>query len=211
MEEHVLEAEPRSETGSRAARIYRSEGRLPANVYGHKEANLHVTLDTKEFTRFLDAGHRVATLRVGGKDEHGVVREVQYDSLGSHVVHVDFARVGRDEKIEVEVPIETVGVPKGVASGGLLEQPLKSILVRGLATNVPEHIELRVEDFEIGTDVRVRDLPVPANCELVHDEEDLVLHVVARRGTEAAAPEGEEAPSQPEVIGRKKEDEGDAQ
>ena len=209
MKQFVFEATPREAFGSRAARRYRKQGFLPANLYGHGEANVVVNLDAKEFSRFLNDGHRMLTIRVGGKDERSVVREVQYDSFGSRILHIDCQRVSAHEKIEVGVPIETVGIAKGTASGGVLEQPLKDLLVRGSADSIPEHIEVNVESLEIGHEIRVRDLRLPGGCEAVQPADALVFHVLAPRGEEEV--EGAEpGPTQPELIGRKKEEPEDA-
>lgn len=213
-ENFVLEARGRSLTGSRAARRLRSQGLVPGNIYGHNEENVLVCVDAKEFRRFFEAGHRVLTLRVQDEkgaattEEHNVVKAVQYDSFGLDILHVDFTRVSADEKIDMEVPVETVGIPKGVANGGLLDMPLKQVLVRGRASDLPERLEIVAEDFEIGHAVRIKDLKVPEGCEFVQDSELMVLHVSPPRGSEEPQPEAE-GPNHPEVIGRKKPEEGE--
>src|SRR5688572_31662087 len=77
MEKIVFQAEPRKELGTRAARRIRARGLLPANIYGHGDDQILVSIDAKEFTKFLDAGHRIVTVRVDGKEERSVVKEVQ--------------------------------------------------------------------------------------------------------------------------------------
>jgi large subunit ribosomal protein L25 len=201
----VLKTEPRTEFGTRAARRLRQRGLIPANIYGHKEEQLLVTVDAKEFTRFLEAGHRFATLRVGTKDERSVVKEVQYDALGASLIHVDFTRISRYEKLRVEVPVETVGVAKGTASGGVLVFPLKELLVEGLPDDIPEHYTVNIAELEVGQAIRVKDLKPPANCIFVVDPESVVLMVAQQREEVAPAPV-EAQPAQPEVIGKKKEE-----
>lgn len=209
MEEFVLSAEVREQRGTRAARRLREDGRLPGNLYGHKEPNVHVTLDRKEFTTFLMEGHRVLALQIGSEREHSVVKEVQYDPMGSEIVHVDFTRISADESIQVEVPIELVGVPKGVSSGGILDFPHKEVLVSGFPRHIPELISVRVEDLEIGGAVRIHDLPVPEQCEFVENGEMIVATVSAPR-VEAEPESGAEETegSEPEVIQQRKEEEG---
>src|SRR2546426_9263148 len=73
MEETVLKAEPRMEFGSRSARRLRRKGHIPANIYGHKQENVLVSIDAKDFSRFLEAGHRIVTLSLGSKSERSVV------------------------------------------------------------------------------------------------------------------------------------------
>ncbi len=209
MEQFVLNAEPRAQFGSRAAELLRQSGRVPANIYGHKEANVLVSLDTKEFTKFLGAGHRFVTIRVGKKDEPSVVKEVQYDFLGSSLIHVDFSRISRDEKVEVEVPVETIGIPKGLSAGGVLDFPMKEVLITGFPQDLPERIEINIEGLELGHAIRLKDLPVPANC-VFSGNPELVIVTVVHQKTETPVAPAEGAPVQPEVIGKKKEEEGEA-
>ena len=207
MDEFVLGAETRTEFGSRAAGRLRGSGRLPANIYGHNEPNVHCSLDAKQFARFLNAGHRILAIRIGDKEEHGVVKQVQYDALGSDIVHVDFTRISRDEEIEVEVPVELIGVPKGVSSGGVLSFTRKEILVRGFPQDIPESLPLDVQSLEMGQAIRIKDLAPVTNCQFVENEELVVVMVAIPRGTEEPVEGAEAGPSEPEVITQKKDDE----
>jgi large subunit ribosomal protein L25 len=206
METIIFDAEPRTAFGTRAARRLRDAGRLPVNLYGHKEGNCPLSLDTKEFTRFLGAGHRILTVRVQGREERSVVKEVQHDALGVEIVHVDLARVGKDERIEVAVAVETMGTPKGVSGGGVLDFPLKEVLVSGPADDIPEHIRVDIGALEIGQAIRIKDLPAPPNCMFMQSQDLVVVHVVAPR-LEAPPAVESVGPTEPEVIGRVKEPE----
>lgn len=206
MEQFVFPAESRTQIGSKPSRMIRARGRIPGNIYGHKEANVLISIDYKEFAKFLGAGHRFLTLRIGQKDESSVVKEVQYDHLGSTIVHVDFSRVSRDEKVEVVVPIETVGIPKGLSGGGVLDFPMKEVSVSGFPQDLPEHITVNIESLELGHAIRLKDLPTPPRCVFVGNPESVILTVVHQQVEAPVAPV-EGAPAQPEVIARKKDEE----
>lgn len=210
MEEFILKAQPRAKLGSRETRRVRQEGRLPANIYGHKQPNRHVSFDFKEFEKFFQQGHRLLTIDLGDASEHGVIKEVQYDHLGTHIVHVDVARVDLQEKITMNVPVETIGVPKGLSAGGSLDVSMSAVHVEGPARSIPEKIEVQIGEMELGAVLRVKDLPVPPGCSIQNDGEDVVLAIHETRLVEAVEegaelPEGEAA--MPEVITKKKEDE----
>src|SRR5438552_18660662 len=121
-------AKPRSELGTRANKRLRSAGLLPGVIYGHKEAVVPVTLPKKEVSNYLAKGAHVFDVALDGKSEKVLVKEVQYDHLGIEVIHVDFARVSLDEKVEVTVPIELKGEPKD-AEGGVLQQIISQLEV----------------------------------------------------------------------------------
>src|ERR1700754_5182122 len=107
----AISAEPRSALGSRANKRLRDTGKVPGVVYGHKEAVVPVTLPKKELVNHLNRGTHVFDLGLSGKTEKVLVKEVQYDHLGVEVLHVDFARVSADERVEVTVPLELKGEP----------------------------------------------------------------------------------------------------
>src|SRR2546425_6806006 len=115
-------AKQRSELGSRANKRLRDSGFIPGVIYGHKEAVVPVTLPKKEVSTHLSHGAHLFELGLDGKKETVLVKEVQYDHLGIEVIHVDFARVSLDEKVEVTVPLELKGEPKGAEEGGVLHQ-----------------------------------------------------------------------------------------
>src|SRR3954452_16631910 len=108
-----LTAKVRGELGSRRNKRLRDSGFVPGVIYGHKEAVVPGTLPKKEVVGHLNHGAHLFSLALDGKSENVLVKEVQYDHLGIEVIHVDFARVSLDEKVEVTVSIELKGTPKG--------------------------------------------------------------------------------------------------
>jgi large subunit ribosomal protein L25 len=193
-------AQPRNELGSRANKRLRDAGLLPGVVYGHKEAVVPVTLPKKELVTHLNRGAHVFELALEGKNERVLVKEVQYDHLGLEVIHVDFARVSLDEKVEVTVPIELKGTPKGEADGGVLQQIVSELEVECLVTEIPDAIRHNVSDLALNDVLHIRDLKLPPGVRAIPDGEVIVATVKEIADTETPA-EGETA--EPEVIGRK--------
>src|SRR5437764_11822790 len=107
-----IAVKPRPEPGTRANKRLRDSGFVPGVIYGHKEAVVAVTLPKKEVENHLNHGAHLFDLALDGKSEKVLVKEVQYDHLGISVIHVDFARVSLDERVEVTVPIDLKGEPK---------------------------------------------------------------------------------------------------
>src|SRR6187551_3612926 len=122
-----LTAKVRGELGSRRNKRLRDAGFVPGVIYGHKEAVVPVTMPKKELVTQLQRGAHVFDLSMDGKSEKVLVKEVQYDHLGLEVLHVDFARVSLDEKVEVTIPLELKGTPKGEEEGGVLQQMLSDL------------------------------------------------------------------------------------
>jgi large subunit ribosomal protein L25 len=201
-------AKPRSELGSRANKRLRDAGLLPGVIYGHKEAVVPVTLPKKEVVNHLSHGAHVFDVALDGKSEKVLVKEVQYDHLGIEVIHVDFARVSLDEKVEVTIPIELKGEPKE-AEGGVMQQVINELEVECLVTEIPDAIRVNVADMKLNDVLAIKDLQLPPGVTTKLDAELIVvtLKEVKEEEIAPAAPEAEAA--EPEVIGKKKE-EGEA-
>ncbi len=197
-------AQPRSELGSRANKRLRDKGFIPGVIYGHKEAVVPVTLAKKEVVGYLDKGAHVFDIAMDGKSEKVLVKEVQYDHLGQEVLHVDFARVSLDERVEVTVPLELKGEPKGEADGGVLQQIVAELELECLVTEIPDAIRHNVSEMALGDVLHIKDLKLPPGVKAMQDEDLIVATVkVVAEEAPAEAPEGS---AEPEVIGRKPED-----
>ena len=200
-----IAAEPRSALGSRANKRLRDTGKVPGVVYGHKEAVVPVSLPKKELVNHLNHGTHVFDLGLSGKTEKVLVKEVQYDHLGIEVLHVDFARVSADERVEVTVPLELKGEPAGEADGGVLQQIVSELEIECLVTDIPSVIVHNVSEMKLDDVLHIKELKLPPGVKALQDE-DLVVAQVKTIEEEAATPAAEEGAAEPEVIGRKPED-----
>lgn len=200
----TVTAQHRSELGSRANKRLRDRGLLPGVVYGHKEAVVPITLPKKEVVFHLEHGAHLFDLVLNGKSEKVLVKEVQYDHLGIEVLHVDFARVSLDEKVTVTVPLELKGTPKGESQGGKLQQLIADLEIECLVTEIPDAIRHNVADLEKDAVLHIRDLTLPPGVKVLMDGEVIVATV---REIFEQAPTEAAGPAEPEVIGKKKEEE----
>ena len=201
-----ITATPRSELGSRANKRLRDAGMLPGVIYGHKEAVVPVTLPKKEVVGHLAHGTHLFEVGLDGKKETVLVKEVQYDHLGLDVLHVDFARVSLDEEVDVTVPLELKGEPKGEKDGGVLQQIVNELELRCKVTDIPDIIRHDVTEMALNDVLHISDLKLPPNVKALQDE-DLVVAKVEEVQEEAAAPAAEGESAEPEVIGKKAEGE----
>lgn len=190
-------------TGTRVARRLRGQGRIPAIIYGHKQAPQPITVARDDVWLMIKRGAHLTELKLNGGTEMCLVRAVQWDHLGKEIIHLDFARVSADEAIVTEVPLALHGTPP--AEGGILEQLTHSIKVSCPAGAIPDAIRVEIGDLHLGSAIHARDLTLPEGVTLATDPEALILHIVTR----AAAPEptaAEPTSAEPEVIGRKTEE-----
>ena len=204
-----LPALPRKEQGSSAARKLRKQGRVPAVLYGHKEATVAITVGAEELGSALRHGARAVAVQLDGKTEQALIQEVQYDYLGKEMLHADFKRVSADERVVVPVRIELRGHAPGVTAGGVLDQPIHNLSVECLALAVPDSIRVSVAELQIGSVVHVKDLTLPEGVKAMVDPEAVVVQVKEPEAeVEAAAPGEAATGTEPEVITARRAEEG---
>jgi large subunit ribosomal protein L25 len=202
-----LSARLRSELGSRRTKRLRDAGFVPGVIYGHKEAVIPVTLPKRELVHYLDHGTHLFELGLDGKNETVLVKDVQYDHLGLDVLHVDFARVDLNERVEVSVPLVLRGEPKGEKENGVLQQIVSDLEIECLVTQIPSEIRHNVSELGLDDEVRIKDLKFPEGVKPLQDPELIVAAVREIKEEVPAEAVVEEGAAEPEIIGRGKEEE----
>jgi large subunit ribosomal protein L25 len=204
IETPTINARLRERMGTRYSRRDRSQGRLPAVIYGHGSKPMHVTVDESEALMHLHDGAHVVNLTVeGGESATCLVKDLQFGYLGDNVIHIDFARVDLDEEVEVKVHLHFVGTPKEAGKpGSIVTHDIMELEVICKVIAIPEEIRVDLSKME-GMRLDVRDITLPegvrsavpldapvVRIELVKEEEEL---------GEAAAVEAT-ATTEPEVL-----------
>ena len=206
----LLMTKPRKDYGKMNARRLRKQGLVPGVIYGHKEATLSVALQGEDLSRAVRHGVRVVDVQAEGKVEKALIKEVQWDHLGLEILHVDFARVAADERVEVNVRVELRGTAAGIATGGVIDQPIHLLAVECLAIAVPDSIRVNVSALQLGQAIHVKELVLPEGVKALSDPDAVVVQVIAKLvepEPTAAAPEGAAATAEqaePEVIRRER-------
>src|SRR5258706_12444054 len=200
-----IEVQPREETGKNANRRSRARGKIPAVVYGGGKESVSIEVDRKTLVDTMK-GHGgenpIFLLKLGDKERHAMIRNLQVDPVSRQVIHIDFQRVLMDQKVRVAVPVELVGTAVGVkVEGGLLDFVTREIHVECLPGQIPKHLEADVAGLHIGQHVEIRDLKIPEGVELL-DDLDKVVASVGHGKLEAV--EAVEATPEPEAIKKAK-------
>jgi large subunit ribosomal protein L25 len=205
----VLNVQQRKPNGKRDARRLRASGVVPANLYGHGEKNLSLSVKADEVHAAVRHGARVVDLQ-GAVKEKAFIRELQWDTFGTEVLHLDLTRVSVDERLTVTVTVELRGQAEGLKEGGVVEMVVHEVEVECLAIEIPEKLYLRVNNLKLGDSLTAAAVELPPGVKLMSDPDELLVHcvhAVTDEELEAQATEGAE----PEVIGRKAEDEEGAE
>jgi large subunit ribosomal protein L25 len=200
----ILTAKVRQERGSNAIRRLRREGYVPAVLYGHGQENISLSLRTEQVHPAIHQGTKLVDLQ-GDLRESALVRDVQWDTFGNDVLHVDLFRVSAGESVEMKVALVLKGEAPGARNGGIVELVLHELDIVCPVTSLPDRIEVNVNSLELAQSIPAGDIPLPAGSRLVTDPEQVVVQCTE------ATPEAEEdqegvATDEPEVIARKGED-----
>lgn len=202
-----IPGQTRDRSGTRYANRLRNEGRLPGIVYGHKQDPVPLSVDYKQLVDLLHLNYHLIELEVDGKVDACLVKDVQWNYLGTKIVHIDLARVDLSEQVEVEVSIELTGEPAALQeAGAVLSQPLTSIELRCRADEIPESIIHDVSELEAGHSITVSDLTLPEGVVAVTDPETLVAQIQIQEELPEEEP-AVAATEEPEVIGQAEEKE----
>ncbi len=213
METMTLTAEPRTTSGTREAKLLRASGRVPAVIYGHNEPPESIAFVLRDVERALLHGARTLPVKMGKDTTQYLIKQVQYDHLGTTPIHLDLTRVNLDERVRVNVGVELRGTPKGVSDGGVLDQFIADIEVECLMTAIPGTLHPIVTELGLGEALLIKDLDLPEGVAALADPDDRVAavrEVATATETETEAEEEEEGgtgSAEPERIGRVRKDE----
>jgi len=193
-----IAAKRRKEHGTRACMRLREQALVPGNMYGHKQDPIPLTVAAPELLQQLNEGHRVLDVDLDGQHETAIIREIQWDTFGKHLMHVDLLRVDPNEKLTVEVKIELKGTAPGALGGGILDHEMRSVLIECLAIQIPDSIPVKIGHLEVGQSIHVRELEMPPNCRCLSHAEDVVVQILAKGAQPVLT--ASEGPAQPELI-----------
>jgi large subunit ribosomal protein L25 len=211
-----LKAYPRTQVRRGEVKKLRGAGRVPAVIYGRQAKPQNLELNTKEFTDLIHRSvseNLLVDLSVEGDARSkrlALVQEIQHHPLGDKVLHVDFHEVAENEKVTVQVPLETTGEAAGVKnSGGVLEHVLFKLKVRCLPKDLPEQLVVDVSHLELGKSIHIGEIKAPEGVEVLGDKHVSVISVAMPRTEEEEAATTEAAPTAAgdvEMIKEKKEE-----
>lgn len=207
-ETETLAVESRTLRGKRNNRRLRESGKIPAVLYGHGLEPVSLAVPANQFDTMVRHGSRMIKL-TGAVTESAFIRDCQWDTWGDHVIHVDFTRISAHEKVQVQVTIELRGEAPGVKEGGVVSQLFPEIEVECEAGNIPEKLTVSINELELNGSITVADLPVPAGAKVLADPSQDVVQCT--EPVEQLEEEAEAGEFEPEVIGRKADDEGESE
>ncbi|GAB2511656.1 50S ribosomal protein L25/general stress protein Ctc [Paramicrobacterium agarici] len=196
-EQLKLSAETRESFGKGAARKLRAAGKIPAVVYGHGAAPLHLTLPGHETMLLLRRSNALIEIDVDGKKHLTLVKDVQRDPVSQIIEHVDLIVIKKGERVDVEVPVHLEGES---FSGTIVMVEVTTVRLNVAATNIPESLSHSIEGAVEGTQVLAGDITLPEGAELAEEADLLLAHVTVPSAPSEAEEEAAEAAAAEEAA-----------
>lgn len=197
-----LKAQARSGVGKGAARALRREGLIPAVIYGDKKAPLPISISYNEAMKSIYAGgflSHIVTVDVDGEKHRVIPRDYQLDPVKDKALHVDFLRVGKGTKLNVQVHVNFINedASPGIKRGGVLNIVHHTLDLTVSADNIPEEVVVDLTGLDVGDSVHISSVKLPAGAVDHSHEEDLTIAtIVAPSGLRSEeAEEAAEAPA----------------
>ena len=180
----TLNADLRERTGTNKAREIRNvDGMVPAIVYGDEKETLNIKLKLNELTKASENElfyTQVLLIKTEGKEEKVVLKELQRDPAKGKFLHADFQRVSSKTKLKVIIPVNFVNEEEcaGVkVDGGVVAKAIREIEIMCLAGNIPESIDVDIENLNLGDSIRLTEISLPEGSEIpgLTDETDQMV------------------------------------
>ncbi|MBT4725740.1 MAG: 50S ribosomal protein L25 [Planctomycetaceae bacterium] len=197
----LFQTELRDLTGSANTRRLRRSGNVPAILYGHGKENVSLSLVSKQVQAAIERREKLVQLE-GAVTENALVKAVQWDALGTKVIHLDLTRVDENETVQVTVVIVVKGTAPGLAAGGRVNRTIRRTQITCPVMEIPNKIELNLSTLELNGSLTLADLALPKGVQLVAAPETVVATcteiIVAEEPT---ADEATDDAAEPELIG----------
>ena len=179
-----LKAIKRENTSTGSNNKLRSNGFIPAVLYGGKDANQNISIQIKEIKNLINSDtflSKVLEIDIDGKKEKVIPRDVAYNVVSEEPMHIDFMRIVSGKKIILEIPVKFINHPDspGLKRGGVLNIVRRKVELKCPAENIPDEIIVDLDGTDIGTSIKISSVKLPENVIPTITDRDFVVATVA--------------------------------
>ena len=196
------------ETNKIANRALRNQGKVPCVLYGG-EKQVYFSATENDLNKLVNTPDvYLLNIDIDGESFQAILQDIQFHPLTDRIIHIDFLQVFDDKEVTVNIPINFIGTPIGVRNGGILLVRKRAIRTRAIPANLPDAIDINIEELKIGKFLYIGDIREERYTFLAGDKSVIVGVKTARgavedeeeedeEGTEEGAAEGGDAPAAP--------------
>ena len=201
---NILKATKRSTVTTGQINKLRSEGFVPAILYGGKENNLKISLKKMHLKNLIETESfmsKVFDLDIDGNSEKALPREVSYDPISDEPIHIDFIRIVKGTKLILEIPVKFINSEKspGLKKGGVLNIVRRKVELKCPAENIPDEIIVDLDNTEINTSLKISSVKLPEGVVPTITDRDFVIATVASPTVLVEPEKTEEVPADGEA------------
>lgn len=177
----------RDGVGKSSTKTLRNEGKVPCVLYGGSE-HIHFSMYAQDFKPLVYTPNTYKVkLEIEGKIYHAILKDIQFHPVNDTIVHADFLEINESKPVSLQIPVKIEGNSVGVRAGGKLIVKAKKLLVKGLASLMPDSITVNIDDLEIGKSIKVGDLSVSEGLTILDSPNNPVVSVKTTRAAASAA------------------------
>ncbi|HTN74552.1 MAG TPA: 50S ribosomal protein L25 [Pirellulaceae bacterium] len=198
----VFNVVKRTELGRASLKKLRRTGKVPAVLYGHGEASLSLSIPKGEIANAFKHSSKVVQLQ-GEITEEALIREVQWDTYGIEVLHVDLIRVSQGETVDVKLQVVLKGDAAGIKQGGVLNHITHEIEIKCPVSAIPESLVANLTNLQLGSAFHASEVELPAGASLISDPHVIIVSCNPPKGDDDAAAG---IAIEPELIRKPKEE-----
>ena len=157
----------------------RKENKIPGVYYSHdSKESIPFYIMKSEINKAIKATSQIFNIKVGSKERNVLFKSVQYHPISEEIMHIDLYGIKMDQKVAVNISINFIGTPKGVTvDGGILVQGMNEIEIECLPGDIPETLEVNIEELGINESLRVGDLKLDEKLSVKTDEDQVLASI----------------------------------
>ena len=191
------------ETNKIANRALRNQGKVPCVLYGG-EKQVYFSASENDLNKLVNTPDvYLLNIDIDGENFQAILQDIQFHPLTDRIIHIDFLQVFEDKEVTVNIPINFIGTPIGVRNGGNLLTRKRAIRTRAIAANLPDAININIEELKIGQFLYIGDVRDDKYTFLAGDK-SVIVGVKTARGAiedEEAEEEAEDATQESSTEG----------
>jgi len=176
----AINVKERERVGKSETRALRNQGNVPCVLYGGEKQVCFYAHENEFRNLVYTPDVFIISLDINGKKTNAIMQDIQFHPVTEKILHIDFLEVFEDKPITVSIPVILNGSPIGVRNGGVLMFRRKKIITKGLVSNLPDSIELNVEDLKIGMFLYIKDINIEG-CKFLAPDNSVVVGVKTAR------------------------------
>lgn len=180
----IFECEPRKRSGTGGSRAVRRDGWVPAVIYGGDEAPMNIKMKYNEVLKAYNTGNLIdvmSIVKLEGKDQRVIGRDIQVDPIKDLPMHVDLMRVDAKTRVTVNAPVRFLNEETcpGLKAGGVLNVVRHDVEIIAPATSIPEALEFDLGAKELADTIKISDTSLPEGVEVTITDRDFTIATIA--------------------------------